>query len=148
MFHLLNTIPLLTFDDDCSLCTKFARFLKRLFSKKLIVVPMHNDKIMRWGTKSIGTEEYWVSFHMVVNDNWFSEAEAICQLASVLPLGRFFEFAAKSPPLKAILMHFLKYFQLKRKLECTFSDQEQKNQKKDNSEVDIEKSLTSHRTKG
>ncbi|RMG39881.1 MAG: DUF393 domain-containing protein [Methanobacteriota archaeon] len=109
---------IITYDDDCSVCTKFSKFLRPLVRRTAIVVPMHHSQIMKAGISKLGFEEYWTSFHVVVEGEWFSEKEAIVRLAGLLPMGIVLQKVASFPPILDLLTKLLRHFQRRRKLEC------------------------------
>lgn len=106
----------ITYDDDCSVCSKFARFLKILTAGRVPIFPMHDPKVIKAGYSKIGSDEYWKSFHVISNGKWYTEEEAIVALARLLPFG-FIGYRVAGL-LKKQLLKLLGFFQQKRKLEC------------------------------
>ncbi len=111
-------MDIITYDDDCSVCTKFSKILSLLLRGRATIVPMHDSSIYREGMAKLGPEEYWRSFHVVSNGKWFSEEEAIVQLGGLLPFGKAIQKVVSVPPILAFLSKVLKFFQRKRNLEC------------------------------
>lgn len=108
---------ILLYDDDCGICTTYSKIIARL-RPKLPILPMHNSKLIEVGTKKLGIETYWQSFHMISNGNWTTESEAITELARVFPLGNVLAKVTNVPPVKYLLLKFLNMMQRRRKIEC------------------------------
>jgi predicted DCC family thiol-disulfide oxidoreductase YuxK len=108
---------ILLYDDDCGICTKFSSVLGKILGTRVILQPMHDEKIMAIGISSIG-DDYWQSFHIVQNGKWTTEAEAIHTLAGIFPFGEILQKVVKIPLVSSILMTFLHLFQRIRKQEC------------------------------
>ncbi len=107
----------LLFDDDCNVCTSFAKTMKKLFWKKLKIVPMHLSSVKNEGIMMLG-DDYWKSFHIVDMGKWFSEIAAITNLLKIMPLGKIFGCISEFPPAKYLLLRLLRYFQASRRREC------------------------------
>ncbi len=106
----------LLYDDDCGVCTIFAKGLNRLFS--IHTMPMHQQSILKKGIKAIGEDEYWRSFHIVNGNKWTTEQDAIVELFKIVPLGSIPHRVIKLAPIMKYTMFVLKYLQNTRKLEC------------------------------
>lgn len=106
----------LLFDDDCGVCTSFAKFVHRLIG--LPIMPMTNPMILKEGIANLGEEMYWKSFHIVDSVGWTSEKEAIIRLAYYFPMGSLLTKIASINPISLVLMGVLRRMQKQRKLEC------------------------------
>ena len=82
------------------------------------VLPMHNEKLIAIGSRKIGINKYWQSFHMINNGTWTTESEAITELAKVFPAGKVLGKITGVQPVKYLLLKFLNMMQQKRKSEC------------------------------
>lgn len=114
---ILSVTSFLLFDDDCGICTVFARGFRTLLAGKTTVIPMHPPTVEEIGTSHIG-EDYWKSFHIVKDKTWTTEGDAIVALASLLPMGTLWERIAKIPLIHGLLVYFLRQMQFQRKMEC------------------------------
>ncbi len=113
----MGDTPLLLFDDDCGICTKFARVIARLLSD-VEVIRMSDERMMQIGIDVLGKEMYWRSFHVVRGDLWTSEGEAITELVSLFPLGKIWRSVMGVTPITRLSVQLLRHFQRRRKLEC------------------------------
>lgn len=111
----------LLFDDDCGICTKFSKLLRRILPSSVAILPMHNPLVLSEGVEALGYEEYWTSFHMVVDQQWSTEAEAIIQLAGTLPLGSIWKLVASTPIILKPLLQLLRLMQKIRHTECAIN---------------------------
>ena len=109
----------LLFDDDCGICTKFAKQISRF--TKLRTVPMHNPTALSLGYERIGENEYWQSFHIIENGKWYTNSEAIINLSKHFPLGKLIHHVVKIPVVLWSLTKFLEQMKIRRKLECKVS---------------------------
>lgn len=107
---------LLLYDEDCGVCTKFAKIFARYFS--ILIVSLNDESIMERGINAIGKTKYWTSFHMLRGDHWSTEDEAIIELFRNLPFGSITHKAIQIPVLMKFSMFVLKFMQNTRKLEC------------------------------
>ena len=111
-------MAIITYDDDCSICTKFAKIIRYVVGRETKVVNMSNPMILEEGIARIGHLQYWKSFHVVKGNKWYSESEAITELMRLLPLGKLMGQVAEAYPVKKFLTLLLHAFQRKRKHEC------------------------------
>ena len=107
----------LLYDDDCGICTLFSHWFGRLLGERTTVLPMHLNQVHEEGMAQI-PEEYWNSFHIVQNGQWYTEGEAMIQLAGIFPMGKSLQWVARFPPIYRFLTYFLRQMQLRRKTEC------------------------------
>lgn len=111
-----NLDPLFLYDDDCGICTKVSHFIGRLLNVK--IMKMHESKLMKEGYLVIGEENYWKSFHIVKNNEWFTEEEALIALSSLFPLGGMITKIASTPPILFLLSKLLNNMQIRRDISC------------------------------
>lgn len=111
-----NLEPLFLYDDDCGICTKVSHFIGRLLNVK--IMKMHESKLMKEGYLVIGEENYWKSFHIVKNNEWFTEESAIIALSSLFPLGGMITKIASTRPILFLLSKLLKNMQMQRDISC------------------------------
>ena len=115
----------LLFDDDCSVCTRFAQIISK-FLKGASIESMSKKKIEEEGLSTLGSI-YWNSFHVIKNGIWYSDKEAIVKLSSLFPLGRMWEKVTSVPIISFFLVNLLRYFQKMRKLACNTKSQKRHN---------------------
>ncbi len=107
----------LLYDDDCGICTKFAKFISRMIS--IPHIPMHEESAMKRGISLLGDEKYWASFHIVEGDTWTTESGSISALSRLLPFGSLIYRVVDLKPVMYLLMRVLKHMQEKRNQTCT-----------------------------
>jgi predicted DCC family thiol-disulfide oxidoreductase YuxK len=75
------------FDQDCGICTKFARLLGAIDRKgRLELVPFHEAR-KRGLAKDLSEEEFEESFHAIDDGKTLSGPQAIPAVLERLPLG-------------------------------------------------------------
>ena len=115
---ILETGTYLLYDDDCGVCTKASRIFAILLNHKLRIIPMHRPWIEDEGMKRI-PQDYWKSFHIIREGQWYTDGDAILQLAGLFPMGKVTMAIASIPPIFYVLTSFLKSMQRRRKVECS-----------------------------
>ena len=108
--------PLLLFDDDCGICTTYSHFISRLLGIRISA--MHQSDLIKVGYSEIGEENYWKSFHVVINNKWYTEKGAIIALSSLFPLGRIVSKIVGLGPILFMFDKLLKNMQMRRSLSC------------------------------
>lgn len=105
------------YDDDCGICTKFSMFLKTIFPQHEFLA-MHEPSILISGYETIGEKEYWHSFHIIKNGDWYTGGDAISELVRIFPLGKFLGMVVDIKFVKKSLVHLLNHFRRVRSQEC------------------------------
>ncbi|MHA2502209.1 MAG: DCC1-like thiol-disulfide oxidoreductase family protein [Candidatus Kariarchaeaceae archaeon] len=113
----LNTGNFVLYDDDCGICTKFSRILGKLLHRNTKILAMHTPYVEEEGMLAI-PEDYWKSFHVIKGGNWYTEGQAIIQLSTLFPLGRYLSQAVQVPFVYSVLTNLLILMQRKRQSEC------------------------------
>lgn len=114
-------MPTLYFDEDCSVCTQFAHIIGRL-RPQIRVVSMASESGNE-GLRVLGANEYWKSFHMVVDGHWTTEGEAIAELSGQFPFGTLWKRIVSIGIINKLSVQLLRHFQRMRKMECSVNYQ-------------------------
>jgi predicted DCC family thiol-disulfide oxidoreductase YuxK len=117
MILLAHKVYLL-YDDDCGICTKFAKTINRIFHKSFSLIPMHNQRIIHYSNNIMNENEYWQSFHIIENLKWYTQDDAIQKLAENIPPGKILGLITQIKLVKLLLSNILIVMQKVRKSEC------------------------------
>ena len=110
----------LLYDNDCGICTKFAKLIQTVLGPKIKIQSMNNKEVLRAGEQIMSKELYWESFHVATNKKWLSGVDAIPHLASLFPLGSLWKKIITGKQVEKLFVQLFEYLRRKRNNNCHY----------------------------